>query len=180
MEDALALHRHLGTLEPRPFAYLQVKYVDLVDPPEPQLVPNSFELLAGALDAEAPYVFGDEALPIEAARWLSVLPGIVIDDTETWSVSVGTARRLRHVRLIVSRVKPAIRSILARRGVRPTTAFGASWSEMAELVRTLDLECASQIALLRSLLPPRDHGRTVLAGEVGLQLLWRLLSVANQ
>src|ERR1700683_350323 len=40
--DCLALHHHFGTLEPDPFAYLQVKYVNLGEPAEPQLVQGSF------------------------------------------------------------------------------------------------------------------------------------------
>lgn len=148
LDDALALHRHLAEAELDPFAYLQVKYVNLSQPSKGEFVPGSYELLTGKLDDESVHVFDDEALRVEAERWLSVLPGLVVDDTHTWSVAVGSSRRQRHVRLIVTRIKPTVRSILAVSGVLPSAAFVANWDELAEY---MDSRGAESAVLLREL-----------------------------
>jgi predicted nucleotidyltransferase len=173
LDELLRLHERLDVAID-PFSYLQVKYVDVTAEPHATLVPHSYEAVVGQLEDEACYVFTDEELLAEARRWVRVLPAIVIDDADAWSVSAGTARRGRHVRLLVTRVKPAVRSTLCLLGVTPSVAFAADWQQMADLMTRHDAESAALISRLRSLLPPADdeEGRT--AGEVALKLLWRL------
>lgn len=137
-------------------------------------MPGSYELIVGSLAKESAYVFEDEALRAEAERWFSVLPGIVLDDTQTWSVAVGSASRQRHVRLILTHVKPTVRSTLALSGVVPTVAFAANWVELAEFMDSRDTESAALLRDLRELLPAASDEEALCAGEYGLRLLWRL------
>ncbi len=118
-------------------------------------MPGSYELIVGSLAKESAYVFEDEALRAEAERWFSVLPGIVLDDTQTWSVAVGSASRQRHVRLILTHVKPTVRSTLALSGVVPTVAFAANWVELAEFMDSRDTESAAFFAICASCSLPR-------------------------
>ncbi|HEV8065258.1 MAG TPA: hypothetical protein VGP46_10525 [Acidimicrobiales bacterium] len=176
-DDLFRLHRRLDR-PIEPFSYLQVKYIDTTAVAKATLVPNSFELLAGQLADEGSYVFRDDELLTEARRWLEVLPALVADDGDTWSVAVGGERRLRHVRLLTTRVKPAVRSWLCLQGVAPTVAFTANWQQMAELLTPRDRQAGSLISHLHSLLPPADDDAAKEAGEVALRLLWCLLGDA--
>jgi len=176
-DDYLAVHRLLADLELYPFDYLQVKYVDITAPPSHELVPSAFQLLSGGLVNESRYVFTDESLRVESKRWLSVLSALVAEDTQTWSVAVGAARRRRHVRLIVTRIKPSVRSLLTALGMSPIKAFTASWDEFSSMMAFYDRAASTMLADLRLLLPPRDPESESRVAELGLALLKQVCSM---
>jgi len=174
LDSYVAIHRLLDDVDLHPFDYLQVKYVDVTASPRHELVPGAFEVLWGGLGDESSYVFTDESLRVESEHWLSAIPALAAGDAETWSIAVGSARRRRHVRLIITRVKPAVRSALTRLGEPPVKAFTASWDALPLMMAGHDEEAASQLAELRSLLPPVGPESERRAAELGLGLLSRL------
>lgn len=175
LDAYLAVYRHLADVQLDPFDYLQVKYIDVTAPPKHELVPGAFELLCGGLIDEKPYVFTDESLRAESKRWLSIVPGLLAEDAQTWSVAVGPARRRRHVRLIVTRIKPTVRGLLTVLGESPAKAFTATWDDFPSMMASHDQTAASQLADLRPLLPPSDPEAESRVAELGLALMTQLM-----
>ena len=177
LDDARDLHRRLSGTDLAPYAYLQARYVDLGAPAAATLVPGSFVRLDGSLGDEDAYVHDDASLRVVAVEWLDVLPALVAQDTSTWSVATDPAHCARHVRLVTTRVKPAVRATLALRDVAPTEAYGADWAAMAEGLSRHDGTAAQMLRDLRASLPPKDATATTAAGELGLAVLHRLLAL---
>jgi len=124
----------------------------------------------GGLDL-APYVHDDASLALVAADFLAGLPALLRDDVATWSVAVAPAHRRRHVRLVVTRVKPAVRAVLATHGTAPTTAYAADWAAMADALAHVDTGAGARLHALRAALPADDDAAGGFACELGLALL---------
>jgi hypothetical protein len=172
--DAARLHRRLTGTDLGPFEYLQVRYVDVGAPARSELVPGSVRPLRGAVDV-SPYLHDDASLAATAAEFLASLPATVADDVATWSVATAPAHRRRHLRLIATRVKPAVRATLATSGTAPCSAYAADWPTMAERLTALDTGVGHRLAAFRGELPPVDQGAVVRAAELGLSVLTDLV-----
>lgn len=104
---------------------------------------------------------------------------MIADDRVAWSVAAGSARRQRLVRLMMTRLKPALRSILVEHGEPPTDVWIAGWNELARRWREHDVEAAETLDSVLAVLPPAGREQEVACGERVLRLLARIEAVAT-
>lgn len=168
LEDAIALQRAMP--EPAGIAYMQATFHSAAAP-EAYLVPGAFRVLTGTLP-EA-FLLDEEGVRKSADDTLAALPALVDQDTRAWPGAIGE-KRLRHVRLMTTRLKPAVRATLVQRGEPPFVTWRASWDELVDRWNSHDARratyLASALALLRS--TPIDAQP---AGEALLRLLTSFL-----
>jgi hypothetical protein len=133
-EHYLDLHDALTGIDPGPFAYLQASaFVDVNVRPHPLLVPGALRVWAGRLPDG--YLHTNDSLRAEGHAWLKRLPDLIEGDLASWSVAVGYART-RVLRLVMTRLLPALRALLVEAGqepldvwVQPITELTARWNQ---------------------------------------------------
>jgi hypothetical protein len=179
VEDAIAVHAGLGDLTPRPFGYLQTKFVDLSVAPEPMLVPGSFSPFWGRLPDEPSYLYEADSLRRSGRQMLETLPSLIANDRAAWAVGVGSARRQRLVRLMTTRLKPAVRSLLVEYGESPSEVWIAGWQDLGDRWRGHDEQAAENLDSVLVLLPPTGSEQEVACGERILRLLVGIERVAR-
>jgi hypothetical protein len=164
VDDAIELQRAMP--EPAGVAYMQATFHSAAAP-EAHLIPGAFRLLTGTLPAA--FLIDEEGLRKASAETLSTLPALVEQDTRAWPGAIGE-KRLRHVRLMTTRLKPAVRAALVQCGDPPFATWRAPWDELVDRWHDYDArrakDLASALALLRS--TPMDAQP---AGEALLRLL---------
>jgi hypothetical protein len=172
LEDALALQRRMPELPG--VAYVQPTY-RLPSEPSPLLVPNAFRTLTGALPDG--FVHDETSLRAASADALAELPALLGRDARDWTGAVGE-KRARHVRLLTTRLKPAVRATLVRLGEPPLDAWRLHWDDLAQRWRRHDEPRAEELAdvLTRLRASPRDDRA---CGEALLRLLASIASSAD-
>ena len=135
-------------------------------------MPDTFHILTG----EVPdgFVHDEASLIRSSEECLADLPSLVDEDARAWTGSIGE-KRTRHVRLMTTRLKPAVRATLVGVGEAPLTVWWLPWPQLVERWRDHDLVRAHELdALLVQLMGhPRDDRA---CGEKLLQLLHALAS----
>ncbi len=179
VEDAIAVQAALGDLEPTPFDYLQTKFVDVSAVATPTLVPGSFAVFWGELPAEPAYLHNPDLLRQAGKRWLDALPGLIADDRAAWSVAAGSARRQRLVRLMMTRLKPALRSLLVEHGEPPAEVWISGWHQLARRWRDHDAAAAEALDSVLTVLPSSGREQEVACGETVLRLLAQIEMAAR-
>jgi hypothetical protein len=178
VEDATAMNASLTRHcpDPAPFTILQMSaVVDVADPDRrPKgLIDGACAVLAGALPASWEFN-STEDLRRAGEEWLADLPRLLRTDVIDWAADAG-ARREYRVRVLFTRLKPAVRAILVQRGLDPFEGWTANWATLPRLVSDIDAELGSRIAALVERLPPRPD--TVL--EIGRDALTLLDEIAS-
>jgi hypothetical protein len=177
VEDAIAVQAGLRDLEPAPFDYLQTKFVDVFAPPAPTLVPGSFAVFWGELPDETGYLYGDDSMRQSSKRWLEILPSLLADDQAAWAVAAGSARRRRLIRLMMTRLKLALRSLLVEQGQPPAEVWIAGWDELSSRWRAHDPQAADALATVLAVVPPEGREKEVACAETILRLLAQIARV---
>jgi hypothetical protein len=169
LDRAIDLQRRMP--EPDGVAYLQPSY-RLAGTPEPHLVPGDFRVLSGTVPGG--FVHDEASLRASGAETLASLPAVVRQDALDWTGAVGE-RRARHVRLMTTRLKPAVRAHLVELGEPALEVWGMAWNDLAQRWKRHDEPRAEQLDDLIGLLRawPRDERA---AGEHLLLLLDELAS----
>ncbi|MGZ4150679.1 MAG: nucleotidyltransferase domain-containing protein [Actinomycetota bacterium] len=164
LEDALALQRRMPELPQ--IAYVQPSYRPASEP-VPHLVPGAHRVLTGSVPAG--FVHDDATLRAVGEEALTELPSLLDQDMRDWTGAVGE-KRGRHVRLLSTRLKPAVRATLVRLGEPPLEAWRLHWDDLAQRWRRHDEPRAEDLGdvLIRLRASPRDD-RT--CGEALLRLL---------
>lgn len=176
VEDAIAVQAGLGDLQPTPFDYLQTKFVNVSVPPVPTLVEGSFSVFWGGLPDKRRYLHDADSLRQSGRGWLEALPKLIADDQAAWAVAAGSTRRCRLVRLMVTRLKPALRALLVEHGEPPGEAWIAGWHELARRWRKHDDEAADALESVLALVPPAGRKQEVACAETILRLLAQIES----
>jgi hypothetical protein len=167
LADAIALQRVMP--EPTGIAYLQPKFVS-ASAVKPYLIPGGYRVLAGEMP---PGVEVDEnGLCASSDGALRALPALVADDTRAW-VGAIREKRLRHVRLLTTRLKPAVRATLVQAGEPPLSTWRAPWDALVRAWRDHDARRADELAEAIALLRATPINAQA-AGEALLQLLTTL------
>lgn len=171
--DASDLNQALTRLcpDPAPFAYLQLSSViDIADPGASRrgLIDGAYSLLAGALPEDWQFT-NREDLRTSGRALLSDLPRLIRIDTIDWAADAG-GRRERRVRVLFTRLKPAIRALLVERGLDPLEAWTANWTLLPGLLAGAEPQIGSVLAGLVAGLPP-NRGNVFGLGAGALQLL---------
>ena len=131
--DCLAVGARVAALDPTPFASLQLSaVVDLDDPAgaRPVLIPRAYEVLVGD-DVDERYLHTEATLRASGRAWLRALPGLLTRDAQDWAVATA-ATRPRLVRLVMTRLKPALRALLVERGEPVLATWTASYMDLAD------------------------------------------------
>ena len=171
LEDALALQRRMPELPG--IAYVQPTY-RLATEAEPHLVPNAFRTLTGTLPDG--FVHDEATLRAAGEETLAGLPALLDQDACDWTGAVGE-KRPRHVRLLTTRLKPAVRATLVRLGEAPLDAWRLHWDDLAQRWRRHDEPRAEDLGdvLIRLRASPRDDRA---CGEALLRVLASIASSA--
>jgi hypothetical protein len=125
VDDAITLQQRMP--EPPGVAYVQPSF-HLMDHPVPHLVPAAFHTLLGELPEG--FVATEQTLLQSSAETLHNLPPLLVQDARDWTGAMGE-KRLRHVRLMVTRLKPAVRATLVRLGEPPLEVWRMPWDALA-------------------------------------------------
>jgi hypothetical protein len=171
--DASALNEALTRLcpDPAPFTYLQLSsVVDVSDLVASRrgLIDGAYGLLAGALPEDWQFT-GREDLRTSGRAFLSDLPRLIRVDTIDWAADAAGRREYR-VRVLFTRLKPAVRALLVERGVDPLDAWTANWAALPRLLAGVEPQIGLELAGLVEALPPsRDNAFDL--GDGALQLL---------
>jgi len=167
VEEAIVLQRQMP--EPVAVAYIQPTF-HLRDRPVPHLVPGAFHVEHGELPSG--FVATEETLRRSSADTLRVLPTLVDDDARAWVGAIGE-KRPRHVRLMVTRLKPAVRATLVRLGEPVVEVWRAPWDGLVDLWRQHRALRADELAEILELLRARTRDDRA-CGERVLRLLERI------
>lgn len=170
VSDAIAVQRCLGDLDPRPFVYMQTKFVDVDARPQPTIVPGTVRFFWGAVSNLSDYLHDDQSLRSSGRAWLRALPDFVAEDKAAWSVAAGSARRQRLIRFLMTRLKPTVRAMLVEKGEPPAAVWGASWSDLASRWSTYEPEVGEALASILAVLPPPNREAELACGEAILRL----------
>lgn len=173
--DAVATQRSLRDLDSGPFAYVQAKFLDVDEPPHQAIVPGAFRVFWGAIPNVAYYLHDDQSLRSSGKGWLRALPDLVAEDNAAWSVAAGSARRQRLIRLLMTRLKPAVRAMLVEEGESPSVVWLANWTELASRWGNYDPDAGEVLASLLVALPPANRAAELDCGEAILRLLERIV-----
>ena len=133
VDDCLSLGAAIGTLDPTPFAYLQLSAVVDIDEPvteRPVLIPGAFEVLLGAEPADR-FLHSEATLRQSGRAWLRALPGLIAQDSRDWAVATAAARP-RMLRLAMTRLKPALRALLVEQGEPVFATWTAGYSALSQ------------------------------------------------
>ncbi|MGH2599167.1 MAG: hypothetical protein ACRDJ9_07245 [Dehalococcoidia bacterium] len=169
--DCLELQRRLASVDPYPFAYLQMhEPVDLSDEAgrRPILTPGSFRAVYGAVSDER-FLHDENSLRAAGRAWLADLPRLIRQDTRDWAVAVGGART-RLLRLLMTRLKPALRGLLVEQGEPVLQTWAAPYAALAERWALIAPEYGAQLKWLLELLPPSPEVETR-CGEAMIRIL---------
>jgi hypothetical protein len=172
--DARRCQAAIGGIDREPFAYVQLSVIDVEgEAPAPILGP-AYAVLKGGLDL-GPYLHTEASLRASGDRGLADLPRWLAEDVADWAVDTGRARS-RRVRVMVTRLKPAVRALLVRQGAEPLEVWAAVWPELLHELAGHDAALAEKAgaALARFPCAPEDEP------ELGVMLLDALMSIAAE
>ncbi len=178
--DASALNEKLTRLcpDPAPFTYLQLsEVVDLAQPGGSLcgLIDGAYSLLAGALP-DGWQFNSREDLRTSGRALLSDLPRLIRIDTVDWAADVA-GRREHRVRVLFTRLKPAIRALLVERGLDPFEVWTANWTALPSLLEGVQPQIGSVLAGLVEALPPtRDNAFDL--GDMALALIEQIAAMS--
>ncbi len=169
VEDAIGLQRLMP--EPDGVPYIQPSF-HLSDEPVPHLVPEAFLVLSG--EVPEGFVATEETLLRDGSEVLGNLPDLVKDDARAWTGAI-REKRPRHVRLMVTRLKPAVRATLVHLGEPAVQVWRSPWTDLASRWRVHDPKQADSLSVVIELLqdPERDDQE---AGDAVLRLLDRIVA----
>jgi Nucleotidyltransferase domain len=173
IEDAIALQREMP--EPDGVAYVQPTF-HVQDRPEPHLVPGAFRVEIGELPDG--FVATEETLIRSGADVLRELPSLVADDARAWTGAIGE-KRPRHVRLMVTRLKPAVRATLVTLGEPVLEVWRAPWDDLVDRWRQHDDARSTELGDVLGLLRNSERDDRA-CGEAVLRLIsWLARSNAS-
>jgi len=164
VEDAIRLQRLMP--EPGGVSYIQPSF-HLIHEPVPHLVPGAYVVLSGELPEG--FIATEETLLRDGTELLRDLPDLVRDDALAWTGAI-REKRARHVRLMVTRLKPAVRATLVGLGEPALEVWRMPWNELAHQWSVHDPKQAASLSAAIELLrtPNCDNRRS---GEAVLRLL---------
>jgi Nucleotidyltransferase domain len=168
----LEIHRRLTDVAVEPFAYLQLKFLDVLGPPQPAFVPGQFEIIHGSMTDPRAWQWSARALRRSSAKIVDGLPGLTLELTHDWSSAIG-AREGREIRRLFTYVKPALRASLVALGEEALAVWSAPIDDLAALLRRYDAVAAAPFGRLVRRLPV-VRGDETAAGETLIELLGRL------
>lgn len=168
LDAFLQLQDVIGEIDPSPFAYLQWSGpVDLEDAASYRaiLVPGGFRILTGP-SPDARFLHTEESLRASGEAWLDRLPAVAARDVQDWAFATGAART-RMLRLLLTRLKPALRAWLVAAGAPVFETWTASFPELAARWQASAPEAGEQLreVLLSLPAPPAAEasiGRAVI------------------
>lgn len=171
LDDTRALQEQADALAALAGGRLQLgHWVDVDrDAPRPLFVPGAFMALCGP-DLQPGWMHSEESLRAAGQAWLAELPGLVRRDAADWAVASGAARR-RMVRLLATRLKPAIRAALTEQGHPVLSVWASPWNALAEFWSTRDGMGARALRDVLGRLPP-NPGEEQEVGDTLLAMLW--------
>ena len=174
--DAAGVQRCLGDLDIRPFVYVQTKFVDVDARPQRSIVPGIFGSSGAPFRTSPTTSMTISHFAAPARSGCERYRDLVADDQAAWSVSAGSARRQRLVRLLMTRLKPTVRALLVERGEPPLAVWRATWSELASRWDKYEPEAGEVLASLLVALPPQNREAELDCGEAMLLFLERVVS----
>jgi hypothetical protein len=178
VEGLLDLQDRLGDFDTGPFDYLQLSDAIDVDDPSavaPRLIPGSYTVMQGSLPSED-FVHSHESLVLHGRRWLESAPKLVRSDIEQWSTATGP-RRTWLVRLILTRLKPTLRAMLAARGEPAEEVWAEPYEELARRWSAFNPDAARRLRDLVSALGGSTDERSI--GRAAIELVIEALRDAG-
>ena len=170
--DYVAIHRALDAVSVYPFAYLQVRYHDVKGRPRPTLIPGQYAIVHGTLGDGRPWEYDEAELQAVAAALTEQHAAVVLGQAEDWSSAV-SERRPRQIRLMLTKLKPALRAVLVSLGEPALATWADSYDGLARRLAGYDRPLAEALAEVLAELPaPPERQRVV--GETLLEVLARL------
>jgi hypothetical protein len=167
--DGIKLQGAVGEIDPAPYAYIQLSRavdVDGSERPGPLFAPGAFRGIRGEVPSPE-FIFTEETLRAHAresradvARWFP-------SDIEGWATATGP-RRSYMLRLLMTRLKPAVRTLLIEHGEDPITVWGASYLALADMWTAHSPGAGRRFRELVESLPYRDEAAT---GNIAIELL---------
>jgi predicted nucleotidyltransferase len=155
VDDTIEIHRKVEGLDIGPFSYLQPAFFE-ASRLTALLIPGAFAVLLGT-EPPPGLLQTDEDLRNNGEAWLVKLPTLVRSDGQAWALATGDTTK-RMARLLVTRLKPALRGLMVRNGVVPAKAWSASWAAIAASVHASDPELGRRVRrLLDAAADDSDH-----------------------
>ncbi|OAI42540.1 hypothetical protein AYO38_11380 [bacterium SCGC AG-212-C10] len=169
VRDALALHRRIAEVECAPYAYLQLSYVIDVgrEDSRPLFVPGCWRVVAG--DILDGWEHTEATLYTRSCVTLAGLFPVLGELAFDWAVATGD-RRTRAVRLMATKLKPAVRSLLVRRGWPALEAWKMDWRQLSESWQSFNPAAGKCLDRTIGMLPAGPDEEQA-AGELLLTLL---------
>jgi len=167
VEQAIMLQRQMP--EPPGVAYIQPTF-SVRDRPVAHLIPGAFRVEQGELPSG--FIATEETLRRSSTDTLRELPSLIEDDARAWVGAIGE-KRPRHVRLMVTRLKPAVRATLVELGEPVVDVWQTPWDGLVDLWRDHDGRSSAALAEILRLLHVRDRDDRA-CGERVLRLLERI------
>lgn len=133
--DCVRLQRAAEVVDMQPFRSIQAIYFRATDP-TPSLVPGGFEVLTGPSLPDG-FVKTELDLRESGQHWLQGHHERYEKDLYDWSMA-GGEKLPRIGRLLVTRVKPTIRALLAQQELSAVPIWLATWDELAIAAQNLD------------------------------------------
>lgn len=167
--DYVTMHRALGTMPVAPFVYLQLKYVDVHAEPRPALIPGSYMPVYGSLEHLSRWEWKEAELLAQSLAVLQELPRTVLQQAQDWSSAIAE-RRARQIRLMLTHLKPALRSTLVLLGDPALATWSDPYSRLAMRLAAYDRPLAKSLVDVLCKLPMRRQHES-LVGEAVLESL---------
>lgn len=171
LDDARALQEQADALAALAGGRLQLSHwVDADrDAPRPLFVPGAFMVLCGP-GLRPGWMHAEESLRAAGQAWLAALPVLVRRDASDWALASGPVRT-RLVRLLSTRLKPAIRAALVEQGHPALSVWGSPWNALVKLWSLHDEEGAVALRDVLGRLPTKP-GEEREVGDTLLAMLW--------
>lgn len=131
LKAAGLVHDRVRLVDLTSYAYAQATFVG-ANEPGPRLVPGAFEVLRGGGDVQ---LHTAVSLLDSGRSWLQQLSGELLqNDLGDWAFA-GRSNEARVLRLLVTRLKPAVRAVISDMGHDPLEVWGAPWPTLVVLLR---------------------------------------------
>jgi hypothetical protein len=155
-------------------AYVQPSY-HLLEDVQLLLVPGAYAMLVGSMPEG--FVAGETDLRRSGEDVLQGLRPLVEQDERDWTGAIGE-KRARHVRLLTTRLKPAVRAMLVVLGEPPLDVWSLPWDDLVTRWRKHDAASSTALSEVLAQLH-REPRNERLCGELLLRLLSSIRSQAE-
>ncbi|KAA0234333.1 nucleotidyltransferase domain-containing protein [bacterium] len=171
LDEARALQREAAALAAMVDGQLQLSHWIHAgrESARPLFVPGSLVNAWGEPPGPG-WLHSEQSLRESGRSWLAELPALVRRDAADWAVASGQ-RRTGMVRLLATRLKPAIRAALAEQGYPALEVWVLPWSGLTDLWSRSDEAGANALRETIGRLPPSPTDEQAV-GDALLAMLW--------